>query len=78
MDLNIYRLYGENGFSTAEEATDNYANLFLNNGNDEDIMLTYYDIVNSNNGISSARVSVCSTLPTVSMVGVARCLQGRW
>lgn len=50
MDLNIYRLYGENGFSTAEEATDNYVNLFLNNGNDEDIMLTYYDIVNSNNG----------------------------
>lgn len=50
IDLNIYHLYGEAGFPTAQEATDNYINAFLNHSNDEDIMLTYYDIVNSNNG----------------------------
>ncbi len=37
---------GEGGFSTKEEAISNYEQLFINHGNSEDIMLTYYDNVN--------------------------------
>lgn len=46
IDLGIYHLVGENGFATAEEARDNYINMFLTNTNDEDIMLVYYDYIN--------------------------------
>jgi hypothetical protein len=46
IDLGIYHLVGENGFATAEEAKNNYINMFLTKSNDEDIMLIYYDYVN--------------------------------
>lgn len=46
IDLGIYKLVGEGGFATTEEAINNYEQLFINNGNSEDIMLTFYDNVN--------------------------------
>lgn len=50
IDLNVYHLCGESGFATSQEAIDNYINIFLNNGTEEDIMLTYYDNVNHSSG----------------------------
>lgn len=51
MDLGIYHLYGEaGGWTTTEEATQNYADIFLCHNSDEDIMLQYYDYVNHNSG----------------------------
>lgn len=46
IDLGIYHLVGEGGFSTQEEATENYENMFYTQSNDEDIMLIYYDYKN--------------------------------
>jgi hypothetical protein len=46
IDLGIYQLYGKPSYTTAEEAAENYVNIFLNDGTDEDILLTYYDNVN--------------------------------
>jgi hypothetical protein len=43
IDLNIYSLYGSASPATADEATKNYTNLFLNNGNAEDIFLQFND-----------------------------------
>ncbi len=43
MDLNLYSLYGGTSEKSVEEATQNYINLFLNHGNEEDIFLCYYD-----------------------------------
>ena len=49
MDLGIYHLYGENGgWKNREEATQNYADIFLCHNSDEDIMVQYYDYVNHN------------------------------
>ncbi|WDF77165.1 RagB/SusD family nutrient uptake outer membrane protein [Mucilaginibacter sp. KACC 22773] len=42
MDLGVYHLYKENP-ATSTEAAKNYGDLFLNNGNEEDIYLQYYD-----------------------------------
>jgi hypothetical protein len=49
IDLEIYRLYGQAAYISPEDAGENYANIFLNNGTEEDIMLTYYDNVNHPN-----------------------------
>lgn len=46
IDLGVYSLYGGIDPTSAEEATNNYINLFLNNGNEEDILLTFYDDIN--------------------------------
>ena len=46
IDLGIYSLVGADGFSTQQEATDNYINMFLTNSTSEDIMLVYYDYIN--------------------------------
>ena len=46
MDLDVYGLYGKAAYSNVEEAANNYALIFLNDGTDEDILLTYYDNVN--------------------------------
>ncbi len=46
IDLNVYSLYGATSPSSQQEATDNYTNLFLNHGNEEDIFLFYWDVVN--------------------------------
>lgn len=43
MDLGMYSLYGAANPATAEEAAQNYANIFLNNGNSEDIFLQFND-----------------------------------
>ena len=48
IDLNVYSLYGGTSPATAEEATANYANMFLNNGNEEDMFLYFYDNVTEN------------------------------
>ncbi|MBQ6195186.1 MAG: RagB/SusD family nutrient uptake outer membrane protein [Prevotella sp.] len=47
MDLGVYHVVGEGGFSSAEAAIKNYEDMFFNHGTDEDIMLTYYDNVNT-------------------------------
>lgn len=46
IDLNQYKLIGEGGFSTSEEASENYANIFLNTGTEEDIFLHFFDNIN--------------------------------
>lgn len=46
IDMNMYSLYGGTSPSNPEESRDNYINLFLNHGNDEDILLFYWDNVN--------------------------------
>lgn len=46
MDLGVYQLFGNSTYETPELATENYANIFLNHGTEEDILLTYYDNVN--------------------------------
>lgn len=46
IDLGVYQLYGKSTYATPEEAAENYAAIFLNNGTEEDILLTYYDNVN--------------------------------
>lgn len=46
IDLGVYSLYGGTNPASAEEATQNYINIFLNNGNEEDIFLSFYDNVN--------------------------------
>lgn len=51
MDLGLYHLYGEaGGWGTTEEASQNYANIFLCHNSDEDIMVQYYDLVNHSSG----------------------------
>ncbi|WP_242922107.1 RagB/SusD family nutrient uptake outer membrane protein [Pontibacter liquoris] len=49
MDLGMYSLYGAASPSTPEEATANYANIFLNNGNSEDIFLQFNDNLRNGN-----------------------------
>lgn len=46
IDMGIYSLYGAEGGATTQETIDNYANIWLNNGSEEDIMLTFFDIDN--------------------------------
>jgi hypothetical protein len=49
IDLGIYSLYGGEHPGSADEATKNYANLFINNGNDEDIFLQFNDNLHNSN-----------------------------
>jgi hypothetical protein len=46
IDLNKYSLYGGLNPGSPEDAAENFTNLFLNHGNEEDIMLQYYDNIN--------------------------------
>lgn len=46
IDMNVYSLYGGTDPASPEEARDNFINLFLNHGNEEDILLFYWDNVN--------------------------------
>ncbi|MCW3805505.1 RagB/SusD family nutrient uptake outer membrane protein [Plebeiibacterium marinum] len=52
MQLGIYDLYGGTSAKSAEQASDDYINIFLNHGNIEDIFLRYYDNINDNNWTS--------------------------
>ncbi|WP_291101204.1 MULTISPECIES: RagB/SusD family nutrient uptake outer membrane protein [unclassified Flavobacterium] len=49
IDLGIYNLYGGTNPGSPEAATNNYINIFLNNGNVEDIFLSYQDNVHNTN-----------------------------
>lgn len=49
IDMNQYSLSGGTNPGSAEQATKNYINIFLNNGTEEDIFYSYYDNVNNNN-----------------------------
>lgn len=49
MDLGIYDLYGGQNPGSSEIATTNYQNLFLNNGNEEDIFLQFNDNLHNSN-----------------------------
>ena len=44
IDLNIYNLFGGEAPGSAAKATENFTNLFLNNGNDEDIYIQFWDV----------------------------------
>lgn len=47
IDLGTYHLYGEGQkWNSAEEASQNYADIFLRHNSEEDIMVVYYDIIN--------------------------------
>lgn len=48
IDLGIYGLYGGENPASAEEASKNYAGIFLNNGNQEDIFLQFWDVTHDN------------------------------
>lgn len=48
IDLKQYNLYGGENPATPEQATANYANIFLNNGNEEDIFLQFWDVTHDN------------------------------
>lgn len=50
MDLGVYELYGRTTYTDPQAAVDNYVNIFINHGTDEDIMVTYYDYVNHGSG----------------------------
>jgi starch-binding outer membrane protein, SusD/RagB family len=47
IDLGVYDLFGEENPASPEVATDNFAGLFLNNGNQEDIFLQFYDVLHN-------------------------------
>lgn len=47
IDLGIYDLYGGENPASSSLATDNFAGLFLNNGNQEDIFLQFYDVLHN-------------------------------
>ncbi len=47
IDLGIYSLYGGTDPGSPEQATENYANIFLNNGNEEDIFLCFNDNIHN-------------------------------
>ena len=47
IDMGVYSLYGGTNPTSPEQATENYENIFLNNGNDEDILLCFNDNVNN-------------------------------
>ncbi len=49
IDLGVYTLYGGENPGTPDQAKINYANLFLNNGNDEDIFLQFNDNLHNTN-----------------------------
>jgi starch-binding outer membrane protein, SusD/RagB family len=49
MDLGIYNLYGSPNPATEQEAINNYANIFLNKGNVEDIFLQFHDVLHNGN-----------------------------
>jgi hypothetical protein len=49
MDLEIYSLFGGENPANDAEASKNYANLFLNNGNPEDIFLQFNDNLRNSN-----------------------------
>lgn len=44
IDLGIYGLYGGENPASAQAASQNYANIFLNNGNEEDIFIQFWDV----------------------------------
>jgi hypothetical protein len=44
IDLGIYNLYGGENPATPQAASENYANIFLNKGNEEDIFIQFWDI----------------------------------
>lgn len=49
IDLGQYSLYGGENPASAEDATKNYAGLFINNGNSEDIFLQFNDNLHNGN-----------------------------
>ena len=49
MDLGVYSLFGGENPANAAEATKNYSNIFLNNGNSEDIFLQFNDNLRNSN-----------------------------
>ena len=46
IDLGIYGLYGINSPGSTQDAIDNCVNIFINNGNVEDILVFFYDVIN--------------------------------
>jgi starch-binding outer membrane protein, SusD/RagB family len=49
IDLGLYSLYGSTSPATPEEASENFGNLFLNEGNEEDIFLQFHDVLHNTN-----------------------------
>jgi len=58
IDLGVYSLYGGTNPGSTEEATQNYINIFLNNGNDEDIFLSFFDHANNTNAWDNPNVGL--------------------
>lgn len=52
INLEVYNLYGGTNPGSVEQAIENYIGLFLNNGNEEDIFLCFYDNVNRTDWMS--------------------------
>lgn len=47
IDLGNYNLYGGENPANDETAAENYGGIFLNNGNEEDIFLQFYDVLHN-------------------------------
>jgi starch-binding outer membrane protein, SusD/RagB family len=44
IDLGVYNLYGGENPASPQAASENYANIFLNKGNEEDIFIQFWDV----------------------------------
>ncbi|MCR8668983.1 RagB/SusD family nutrient uptake outer membrane protein [Aestuariibaculum sp. M13] len=58
INLGVYSLYGGTSFDSQEAATQNYINIFLNNGNEEDIFLSFFDHANNANNWDNPNVGL--------------------
>jgi len=58
IDLGVYSLYGGTNPGSAEQATQNYINIFLNNGNEEDIFLSFFDHANNSGNWDNPNVGL--------------------
>jgi len=58
IDLGVYSLHGGTSFASQEAATENYINIFLNNGNEEDIFLSFFDHANNANNWDNPNVGL--------------------
>ncbi|WP_319591959.1 RagB/SusD family nutrient uptake outer membrane protein [uncultured Draconibacterium sp.] len=58
IDLGVYQLYGGTNPGSTEEAIQNYINIFLNNGTEEDIFLSFFDHANNSGAWDNPNVGL--------------------
>lgn len=58
IDLGVYQLFGGTSPGSAGQATQNYVNIFLNNGSVEDIWLSFFDHANNSGSWDNPNVGL--------------------